>query len=236
MTGDVEYDAGSKYYRARLSGLRLRQCYERAPRRIRRYLDAEAEHAVRRIHGATAVLELGCGYGRVMKHLARQRRLVVGIDTSQESLILARQVLSREHRCTVAIMDAADLGFRSSAFDAVVCVQNGICAFRVDPEILLLEALRVVRPGGLVLLSSYAESFWPHRLEWFELQSEQGLIGEIDRDATHPGEIICKDGFRSATFDVDRFTKLCEQVGAQAMLTEVDESSLFCEIKVRRSA
>jgi len=86
-----------------------------------------------------------------------------------------------------------------------------------------------------VLLSSYAESFWPHRLEWFELQSEEGLVGEIDHNATHAGEIVCKDGFRSATFNVDRFTRLCERVGAKPILTEVDESSLFCEITARRS-
>jgi len=169
-----------------------------------------------------------------MKRLAHRRRWVVGIDTSQESLILARQMLSGEHGCAVASMDAVELGFGSCAFDAVVCVQNGICAFRVDPGRLLREALRVVRPGGLVLLSSYAESFWPHRLEWFELQSEEGLVGEIDHVATQPGEIVCKDGFRSGTFEVEHFTKLCEQVGAKPTLTEVDESSLFCEITARR--
>ena len=235
MATEVRDDRAAKYYRVRLSGERLRRCYELAPRRVQQYLDAEVAHVLRRIDAATSVLELGCGYGRVMARLAQPGRWVIGIDTSEESLLLVRQTLAGKARCDVAAMDAADLGFRAATFDAVVCIQNGICAFRVGPATLLQEALRVVRPEGRVLFSTYADAFWPHRLEWFSMQAAEGLVGEIDYSRTRRGEIVCKDGFRSAALGVNQFTKLCGQLGVQSMLTEVDESSLFCEITSRRS-
>ncbi len=128
-------------------------------------------------------------------------------------------------------MDAGVIGFAAAAFDAVVCVQNGICAFHIPPEKLLKEALRVVRPGGSVLLSSYADAFWPDRLAWFEIQAAEGLVGEIDHAATHRGEIVCKDGFRAGTMGAAGFSELCDRLGTRPALVEVDGSSLFCELK-----
>ena len=69
-----------------------------------------------------------------------------------------------------------------------------------------------------------------NRLEWFRIQSEQGLVGEIDWDATREGEIVCKDGFRGTTYTADRFAAIVSELGRRCTITEVDESSLFCEI------
>jgi len=128
------------------------------------------------------------------------------------------------------MMDATALGFRSGVFDAVVCIQNGICAFRSDPRQLFREALRVTRPGGRVWFSSYAEAFWLDRLRWFERQAEEGLVGDIDYDKTGPGEIVCRDGFRFDTVGADTFRQLCGEVGVEGTIVEVDRSSVFCEI------
>jgi 2-polyprenyl-6-hydroxyphenyl methylase/3-demethylubiquinone-9 3-methyltransferase len=127
-------------------------------------------------------------------------------------------------------MDAADLGFCDGCFDLVACIQNGISAFNVDPERLIREALRVARPGGSVLFSSYSEKFWPERLDWFRIQSDQGLLGEIDEEATGNGVIICKDGFRATTVGPDDFLALAEKIAVDTKITEVGESSIFCEI------
>jgi hypothetical protein len=91
----------------------------------------------------------------------------------------------------------------------------------------------VARPEGIVLFSSYADAFWPHRLQWFQVQAADGLLGEIDYSATRDGEIVCKDGFRSNALGVREFTKLCGRFGIEPTFTEVDESSLFCEISAR---
>lgn len=220
------------YYSERLSAERLRECYQIAPPRVRQYLDAEIRHVLSRIGPSDAVLELGCGYGRVLEQLAVKARTLVGVDTSRSSVRLARRQTSGIPNCRVLQMNAVALGFRDRAFDVVVCIQNGISAFGVDQRALIAESIRVTRSGGRVLFSSYSEKFWNQRLEWFRVQSEHGLLGEIDWDATGDGVIVCRDDFKATTVSPDEFLALASSLSVRARIEEVDESSVFCEIVV----
>ncbi len=219
-----------RYYTDKLSADRLRRCYEIAPPRIWRYLRAEIEHVLSRIESGDAVLELGCGYGRVLGEIAQKAGRTVGIDTSFESLSLAGIYLGGRPNLGLIGTDAAALGFRSDVFDVVVCIQNGVSAFGVDRRKLIKESLRVARPDGTVLFSSYAEEFWQHRLEWFRLQADEGLLGEIDEEKTGDGVIVCRDGFRATTVGAGEFRELTRGLGADVRIIEVDSSSLFCEL------
>lgn len=218
------------YYGAHLSGERLQRCYEIAPERVLQYLEAESLHAAAILRPTDEVLELGCGYGRIARRLAPAARRVVGIDTAPKSLELGRRLAQAGDRCEFLCMDALDLRFPECSFDAVLCLQNGICAFGVDQARLLEEALRVTRHGGKVVLSTYSDKFWPDRLAWFEAQAAEGLVGPIDRFASKDGVIVCEDGFRAGRLTPDGFRALCLRVGAVADIREVDESSVFCEI------
>ena len=157
------------YYSEKLAGIRLQKCYDIAPPRVKQYLEAEIQYVLSITNTGDCVLELGCGYGRVTYEIAGIARRVVGIDTAAESLELARSLAGKNTQCEFLEMDATDIRFGDGEFDVVVCVQNGICAFGVDPLILVKEAVRVARPGGCVLFSSYSSKFWSHRLRWFEL-------------------------------------------------------------------
>lgn len=220
------------YYVENLSGERLRYCYEIASTRVKQYLEAEIQFILQRLMNTDSVLELGCGYGRVSSHLAAVARRVVGIDTAVESLKLARELSNSDSKCEYLEMDALELTFDDSEFDKVVCIQNGICAFGVDWELLLREALRVTRPGGRLYFSSYSEIFWDDRLRWFEAQAANGLLGEIDYTRTGNGEIVCKDGFRTGIISPEEFRSLCANLNLDAEIIEVDGSSVFCEIVV----
>jgi 2-polyprenyl-6-hydroxyphenyl methylase/3-demethylubiquinone-9 3-methyltransferase len=217
------------YYSAKLAGERLRSCYELASPRVRRYLEAEIEFVRGRLRLTDRVLELGCGYGRVAFPLAEVAARVVAIDTSAESLALAHAGAPHGSRCDLVRADASALGFRDGVFDVVACVQNGICAFGVDPEVLVREALRVTRAGGRSLFSSYSAAFWPERLAWFEAQAAAGLMGTIDRDRTGGGTIVCEDGFRAGTFSPEAFRSLGRSLGVESVITTVENSSVFCE-------
>jgi 2-polyprenyl-6-hydroxyphenyl methylase/3-demethylubiquinone-9 3-methyltransferase len=220
------------YYSEKLGGLRLQKCYDIAPARVKQYLAAEINFVLDHLEPESALLELGCGYGRVTLELAKAAGRAVGIDTCDQSVFLARELAGSSLNCEFFEMDALNLHFPDKEFDAVVCVQNGICAFGVDKTKLVREALRVTRNGGRVMFSSYSEQFWPHRLEWFQLQARQGLVGEIDFSASGEGTIVCKDGLRLEAMGPEDFLKLCEQIGVEALISEIDGSSVFCEIVI----
>jgi SAM-dependent methyltransferase len=217
------------YYEQGLAAERLQRCYELAPPRTRQYLEGELAHVVGHVHPDDIVLELGCGYGRILPALCRKARLVVGIDSSRPSIELGRKLLAPVSNCRLFEMNAIDLRFPDGFFDIVVCIQNGISAFHVDQLTLIREAARVTRKGGRALFSTYSGRFWEHRLEWFRLQAEAGLVGPIDWSRTRDGTIVCTDGFTATTVGPERFCELAAATNLDATVVEVDESSLFCE-------
>ena len=218
------------YYQKKLAAERLMECYRVASPRVRQYMDAEISHVLSKIKPGDRVLDLGCGFGRVMPDLAQKAALVVGIDNSFPSLGLAREKIHTLPRCRLVQANALRLSFKAHCFDVVVCVQNGISAFHVDRQELIKESLRVTRPGGIVLFSSYSVRFWNHRLEWFQQQAAAGLLGEIDMEKTRDGLIVCKDGFTATTVSPAAFLSLTSGLPVRTSIIEVDHSSLFCEI------
>jgi ubiquinone/menaquinone biosynthesis C-methylase UbiE len=107
----------------------------------------ELEVAQRYVHGAR-VLEAGCGTGLILKELAREARLAVGLDLSPGMLQVAR---SRGLRVVHA--SVTGIPFSDGQFD--VC-----CSFKVLAHVerigaALAEMARVVRPGGHVIAEFY---------------------------------------------------------------------------------
>jgi 2-polyprenyl-6-hydroxyphenyl methylase/3-demethylubiquinone-9 3-methyltransferase len=221
---------GGEYYADSLSAGRLKRVYDLATPRVLQYLKAEIDHVLEHLKSDDTVLELGCGYGRVLPELAETARFVVGIDLAVDSLRFGPKLLRDVPNVCLAAMDAVRLGFEDETFDVVACIQNGISAFHVDQRELIEEALRVTRPGGIALFSSYSEKFWEPRLEWFRLQAKEGLLGELDEEKTGNGCIVCKDGFTATTVSPDEFLELSANLDAYVNIVEVDGSSVFCEL------
>jgi len=216
------------YYSDHLTAGKLRRAYEIAPPRVKRYLRAELAYVLDHIDQADHVIELGCGYGRILGHLADHAGWVLGIDSSVSSLW---EVVLDHTNLELAAMDAVRLALADNSFDVVVCIQNGISAFHVDHGALLRESLRIARPGGRLMFSSYSPKFWEERLHWFELQAEEGLVGLIDYGKTGDGTIVCRDGFSATTVTEADFRGLLEDVRVSGEVVEVDHSSVFLHIR-----
>lgn len=219
------------YYSDRLSAEKLRRCYELAPPPVRAYLDGEIEYISELISPGMQILELGCGYGRVLRQLTGcEARLLLGIDISQASLRMAKGHSGGSGSIQLACMNAIIPCLGDNSFDLVFCIQNGISAFHVVPKLLIATAIGLTKPEGKTIFSSYAEEFWEARLEWFRIQAAHGLIGEIDEQRTGDGIIVCKDGFTASTLSPRDFERLTEGLGSSIRVITLGGSSVFCEI------
>jgi len=222
------------YYKEKLSADKLFKCYEIATPRIKQYLAAEIQFVISNLHGKDLVLELGCGYGRVMKAVSPFVSMIVGNDISRESLELAKSYMKPYKNYRITQMDTSNMAFHPCTFDAVFCIQNGISAFGVNKRRLIAESISVTKNNGIILFSSYSPKIWEDRLDWFRKQSQIGLLGEIDEEKTRAGTIVCKDGFKATTVSGNQFVELFHEFGLNASIIEVDESSIFCKVIKRK--
>ncbi len=217
----------NRYYTDTLAARNLERCYEIAPKRIRQYLEAEIDFVRSKLDPSDIVVELGCGYGRVLKEFQKITPNIVGLDTSYESLHYGKTNVIGSAPTQLVQMNAGMTALQNDSFDVVICIQNGISAFKVDPRILVEESLRIAVKGGKCLFSTYSDKIWDERLHWFELQAQENLLGEIDRKKTKRGTIVCKDGFVTSTFSKEDFRKIARELGVSCEIKEVDSSSLF---------
>ena len=99
------------------------------------------------------VLDLGCGKGRVARlALERGARETVGVDVSEAMLKAAAASLPASSVRWVQA-DGRALPFEAASFDVVICAL--MMGHVDDLEAALSEIARVLRPGGLLLLSDF---------------------------------------------------------------------------------
>ncbi|HEV8147335.1 MAG TPA: methyltransferase domain-containing protein [Bryobacteraceae bacterium] len=126
---------------------------------IARYAFASGFAADRR------VLDIGCGAGYGAAELATQARLVAAIDVSSDALEYARKNY-RPANVHYAQASALSLPVCDQSFDLITAFE--VIEHLSDWKSMLSEAHRVLRPGGLFLVST------PNRLYYAESRIEDG--------------------------------------------------------------
>ncbi|MCP5041308.1 MAG: class I SAM-dependent methyltransferase [bacterium] len=130
-----------------------------------RYWDTQAESSnfslafdpellARHIPKSARILDLGCGYGRTLRTLLDAGFSdVSGVDPASRMV----------ERCRAEVPEASVSGFEAlptllpdASFDAVLIVAVFTCVPEEDGQQALRdEALRLVRPGGLIYVSDF---------------------------------------------------------------------------------
>jgi ubiquinone/menaquinone biosynthesis C-methylase UbiE len=137
-----------------------REYYERAENRVSFRPDggldaAEAALTERFLPAGGTVLDLGCGNGRVALALAARGFAVGGLDISPSMIEEARAAAAAAGvDARFRVGDAVKLPHDESELDGVVFACNGIGHLTRDGKVqCLVELQRVLRPGGVAVLS-----------------------------------------------------------------------------------
>jgi len=126
------------------------------------------------------MLDIGTGTGRILEIFAPHIRRGLGIDLSPEMLSVARSSLAAKEisHCQVRLGDMYDIPATGEAFDLVVFHQ--VLHFADDPGMAIREAVRVLRPGGRLLIVDFA----PHDYEFLREEHQHRRLGFADHEVT----------------------------------------------------
>ena len=119
----------------------------------------EAEAFVSRLDlpDGAHVLDLACGTGNLSIPLARRGARVTGIDIAPNLLEQARARAAEEGlEISFEEGDAEQLPCPDGAFDAVVSMFGAM--FAPQPELVIAECARVLKPGGLLAMANWTPS------------------------------------------------------------------------------
>jgi ubiquinone/menaquinone biosynthesis C-methylase UbiE len=122
------------------------------------------------------VLEVGCGAGVDLARFARGGAVVTGVDVAQSAIDLARANFAQQGLAgEFHVADAERLPFPDNTFDLVYA--HGVVQYTADPQRLVDECRRVVKPGGEAIFQVY------NRISWLNALSKVMKVGLEHQDA-----------------------------------------------------
>ena len=106
------------------------------------------------VRSGSRVLDVACGSGNLAIPLARGGADVTGVDIAPNLLEQARGRAAAENlKATFDEGDAEQLPYADASFDVVVSMFGAMFAPR--PELVVSEAARVLKPGGLLAMANW---------------------------------------------------------------------------------
>lgn len=166
-------DLAQDYNRIRFSGRSGRFNFERDREIIQSYV---------RESGATRMLDVPAGTGRVLDYVKDLPLEVVGLDLTKEMLANAAKVAHpTRHRLMEG--DASQLPFEANEFDCVSSLRFFHLFQQESRPVFAREFLRVVKPGGHLIVS-FTNGWYAGGINWVKRS-----LGMKTVEFEHPGEV-----------------------------------------------
>ena len=149
--------------------------------RIRSLYVAETavEAAIERAAGPgpfERVVDLGTGSGRMLTLLGKKARRSVGLDLSHNMLNIARSNVARAGLERVELRHGDIFSTRLPAESADLVLVHQVLHYLADPAAAVVEAARLVMPGGRLLIVDFA----PHDIERLRDEHQHRRLGFAD--------------------------------------------------------
>lgn len=241
MSFDYHSVAGDYQYRALHSGHPMQRFWHRGK------LTMIDQLICPHLKAGSRVLEIGCGAGNLLLQAAVPGSFPVALDLSMQALTFVRSRLEeakattdapRGFACTQAIGESLPL--KDESFDCVL--MSEVIEHLEAPQNSIREAVRVLRPGGWLLITTpNYRSFWP-LMEWAvdQLNMAPKMAGEQHISHFHPSslkELLVESGlnieYAGSIYNLSPFLSLFSAEGAKRQLQrELDGRSVLGMILV----
>jgi SAM-dependent methyltransferase len=110
-----------------------------------------------------SVLEVGCGAGVDLARFAKGGAQVTGVDLSASAVALARANFEQQRlEGQFDVADGERLPFPDNSFDLVFA--HGVVQYTANPQQLVEECHRVLKPGGEAVFQVYNRISWLNAL------------------------------------------------------------------------
>ncbi len=156
---------------------------------------SEGEHLSRRLSQSFAiasvepgmqVLDLGCGRGEIVRHVARLGAICFGLDYSEAALRLSRHALHGEPGVhDVMRADAKFLPYADGAFDRVLMFDVVEHLHRWELDACLGDVRRILKPGGKIIVHT-APNRWYDAYAYPMVRGFRRLMGQGARYPRNP--------------------------------------------------
>lgn len=143
---------------------------------------------IHRLPNKIDVLDVGCGAGILVQYLDQSRVRYCGIDLSPTAIAQARERFPHVDLKAIDITDYEPAP--GQQFDAVVF--NEVLPHVEDPFGSIARYLRFLRPGGIVVISTYQNT---------NPRSNAAMFSELLKDAFCAGHFRAETGCEVATFE-----------------------------------
>lgn len=110
-------------------------------------------------HFFKRILDIGCGDGSFSVRLKNYSQEVYGLDIAKQAVKIAQKKGIKAYQLDV---ENQKLPFKANFFEALYCGE--ILEHLFNPDYLLDEVHRVLKPGGLLVVTTPNLSWWLNRL------------------------------------------------------------------------
>ncbi|MBC7429278.1 MAG: class I SAM-dependent methyltransferase [Bacteriovorax sp.] len=133
------------------------------------------------------VLDIGCNIGQLLHLMNYQAKIKgVGVDISIEALQNARLILPENFEFVLCSIEKG-LPFEDNAFDVIVCMD--VIEHLENPQVVLKEMYRVLKPGGRFLFHVPVTDLFLS-LDWFYQKIMPKSFDKKMQDAGHFLEVM----------------------------------------------
>ncbi len=185
-----------------------------------------------------SILDVAAGTGAYALHYAARGMRVTALDITPSYIeIIKKKAVEQHIQVDSFVNDARDLShFEDASFDCVFCMGPIYHLTRAaDREKVLLECLRVLKPGGLIYLAYINKFFIFLHLasqnkqflqeKWYQRIIEQGEMSSSDDDCfwtdtwfTTPGDVESLIG----RFPVEKIAHIAQDGAGRLLASEIN--------------